>query len=148
MNIPCPPIPAQRAVTQTTPLKLKTTSVPTTGRIFKAEEVNQDLLTELEGATIDEDPLTDIHWTLHICNETSPATTENLPSDGVSPLKISSLELGNETLYCNDRWEPTKIPQLLRSSLLSDSSQDPAFTGSSRGHGSSRGRQGQGRGRG
>ena len=60
MNIPRPPIPAQRAATQTTPLKLKTTSVPTTGRIFKAEEVNQDLHTELECATIDEDPLTDI----------------------------------------------------------------------------------------
>ena len=148
MNIPRPPIPAQHAATQTTPLKLRTTSVPTTGRIFKAEEVNQDLLIELEDATIDEDPLTGIHYILEVCNETSPTTTVNLPSDEASPLKITSLELGNENLYCNDRWEPTMIPQLLRSPLSTGSSQDPSFTGSSWGHGSSRGQQGRGRGRG
>ena len=144
MNIPRPPIPAQHAATQTTPLKLRTTSVPTTGRIFKAEEVNQDLHIELEDATIDEDPLMDTHYILDICNKTSPGTTVNLPSDEASPVKITSLELGNENLYCNDCWEPTKIPQLLRSPLSTDPSQDPSFTGSSWGHGSSRGWQGWG----
>ena len=148
MNIPCPPIPAQHAATQTTPLKLRTTSVPTTGRIFKAEEVNQDLLIELEDATIDEDPLTDTHYILDICNETSPGMTVNLPSDEASPVKITSLELSNENLYCNDCWEPTKIPQILRSPLSTDPSQDPSFTGSSQGRGSSRGWQGWGQGQG
>ena len=118
------------------------------GRIFKAEEVNQDLLIELEDATIDEDPLMDTHYILNVCNETSPRTTVNLPSDEASPVKITSLELGNENLYCNDRWEPTKIPQILRSPLSTDLSQDPSFTGSSWGRGSSRGQQGRGQGQG
>ena len=59
MNTLRPPLPAQHAATQTSPLKLRTTSVPTTGRVFRAQEVNRDLLIELEGATIDEDPFTD-----------------------------------------------------------------------------------------
>ena len=28
-------------------------------------------------------------------------------------ITIASLELGNKNLYCNECWEPTKIPQLL-----------------------------------
>ena len=133
MNTLRPPLPAQHAATQTSPLKLRTTSVPTMGRVFRAQEVNQDLLIELEGATIDEDPFTDDHYILDICHQLSPATTENLPSDTAPPLKLTSLELGNESLYCDNRWVPTKIPQLLRS---------PEPTVSLRGH------QGWGRGRG
>ena len=119
-----PPFPAQHAATQTSPFKFKTTSVPTTGRIFRAQEVNQDLLTELEGATLDEDPFMGEHYIFRMCDNLSPATTENIPSDEESPLKITSLELGNECLYCNDRWEPTQIPQLLRSPISTGSSRD------------------------
>jgi len=38
---------------------------------------------------------------------------ENLPSDH-SPLKIQPLGFQNEALYCDGRWEPTKIPHILR----------------------------------
>ena len=119
-----PPFPAQHAATQTLPLKFKTTSVPITGRIFRVQEVNQDLLTELEGATLDEDPFTGEHYIFRMCDNLSPATTENIPSDEESPLKITSLELGNECLYCNDCWEPTQIPQLLRSPISTGSLRD------------------------
>jgi len=63
-----PPIPAQHAATQNTPLKLRTTSVPTAGKVFNVENVNQDLLVELEDATINEDSDARSHYILDLCS--------------------------------------------------------------------------------
>lgn len=86
MNILCPSLPAHHAMTQITPLKLRTMSIPTMGRVFKAAEVNQDLLIELEGATIDKGPFMSNHYILDVCNKLLPAMTKDLPSDGASLL--------------------------------------------------------------
>jgi len=104
---------AQHTVTLCTPLKLRTTSVPTTERVFKVEDVNQDLLVELDGATVEENPFNKTHYILDQCSKVLPVMMENLPSDH-SPLKIQPLGFQNEALYCNGRWEPTKIPHILR----------------------------------
>jgi len=104
---------AQHTVTLCTPLKLRTTSVPTMGRVFKVEDVNQDLLVELDGATVEENPFNKTHYILDQCSKVLPAMMENLPSDH-SPLKIQPLGFQNEVLYCNGHWEPTKIPHILR----------------------------------
>ena len=95
----------QHTVTLCTPLKLRTTSVPTIGKVFKVEDVNQDLLVELDGATVDEDPLNKTHYVLDQCSKNLPEMMENLPSDH-SLLKIQSLEFQNETLYHDDHWVP------------------------------------------
>ena len=110
-----------RQVVMQTPLKFRTTSVPTTGKFFRVEDVNKDLVVELHDATIEEGLLTDYqsHFILDICTKLSPHTTQNLLSTEDS-LKIRSLILKNEYLYRNGRWEPTKIPKILRSA---DSSQ-------------------------
>ena len=103
---------SRHVVTQT-PLKLRTTSVPTTGRFFKVEDVNQDLVVELHDATIEEGLLDDpSHYVLDVCSTISPRTTQNLPS-AEDPLKITSLIFKNEILYRDGRWEPTKIPKIL-----------------------------------
>jgi len=109
-------------VAMQTPLRLRTTSVPTTGKFFKVEDVNQDLVVELCNATIEEGLLRDnqSHYILDLCSEISPSTTQNLPSDE-DPLKITSLMLKSEFLYCNGRWEPTKIPKILQSAGSSTS---------------------------
>lgn len=86
MNILFPSLPAHHAMTQITPLKLRTMSIPTMGRVFKAAEVNQDLLIELEGATIDKVLFMSNHYILDVCNKFLPAMTKDLPSDGASPL--------------------------------------------------------------
>ena len=80
-----PPMPAHRAATQNTPLKLRTTSVPTTGKFFKAEDVNQELLVELEDATVDKGSL-DIasHYILDQSNIMLPVMTQKLPSAGAN----------------------------------------------------------------
>jgi len=102
-----------RQVVMQTPLKLRTTSVSTTGKSFKVEDVNQDLVVELHGATVDEGSLnSQSHFILNLCTEISPRTTQNLLSDE-DPLKITSLSLKNDFLYCNGCWEPTRIPKLL-----------------------------------
>ena len=136
---------ARLVVTQT-PLKLQTTSVPTTGKFFKVEDVNNDLVVELRGATIEEELLNDpSHYILVLCSEISPRTTQNLPSDN-DPLKITSLLLNNEFLYRNGRWEPTKIPKLLRSARSSEdhpSTSLPTRGRSSRGTKSSRAQRGR-----
>ena len=130
----------QHTVTLCTPLKLRTTSVPTTGKVFKVEDVNQDLLVELDGATVDEDPLDKTHYVLDQCSKNLPEMMENLPSDH-SLLKIQSLEFQNETLYRDDHWVPTNIPHILRAPL-----QVSGFSrgkrGCSSGAGSLRGRRG------
>jgi len=103
---------AQQVVMQT-PLKLRTTSVPTTGKFFKVEDVNQDLVVELRGATVDKGSLnSQSHFIPNLCTEISPRTTQNLPSDK-DPLKITSLSLKNDFLYRNGCWELTRIPRLL-----------------------------------
>lgn len=63
---PSSPMPAQHAETQNTPLKLRTTSVPTAGKVFNVEDVNQDLLVELEDATINEDSNAQPHCILDL----------------------------------------------------------------------------------
>jgi len=107
---------AQHTVTLCTLLKLRNTSVPTTGRVFKVEDVNQELLVELGGATVKENPFNKTHYILDQCSKVLPAMMENLPSDH-SPLKIQPLGFQNEALYCDGRWEPTKILHILRATL-------------------------------
>ncbi|KAI6025375.1 hypothetical protein PISMIDRAFT_16872 [Pisolithus microcarpus 441] len=116
MDISRPPMHVQYAVTQNSPLKLKTTSVPTTGKFFRAQDINQDLLVELQGATIDEQLLiTRSHYILDHCEKMLPVIMKHIPqADANSPLSISSLQNGDEFLYRNGRWEPTDLPQILR----------------------------------
>ncbi|KAI6013415.1 hypothetical protein BKA83DRAFT_4130470 [Pisolithus microcarpus] len=116
MDISCPPMCVQYAVMQNSPLKLKTTSVPTTGKFFRVQDVNQDLLVELQGATIDEQLLkTWSHYILDHCKKMLPAIMKHIPqADANSPLSILSLQNGDEFLYRNGRWELTDLPQILR----------------------------------
>ncbi|KAI5986053.1 hypothetical protein EDC04DRAFT_2913519 [Pisolithus marmoratus] len=120
MDIPSPSMPVWYVATQNTPLKLKTTLVPTMGRFFKAEDVNQDLLVELQGATIDE-PLLDnhSHYILAQCNKMLPMIMECIPqADANSLLMIRLLKNGDNFLYCSGCWEPTEIPHMLRATPL------------------------------
>ena len=115
-------MPFHHAATQNTPLKLRTTSIPTTGKIFKAHEVNQDLLVELHDVTLHEDPLSTPHYVLELCDNISPTVVQSLPLQSrTSPLKIKSLKLKDEYLYRNGCWEPMKVPNLLRSPATSSS---------------------------
>jgi len=115
-------MPFHHAATQNTPLKLRTTSVPTTGKIFKAHEVNQDLLVELHDVTLHEDPLSTPHYVLELCDNISPTVIQSLPLQSrTSPLKIKSLKLKYEYLYRNGCWEPMKVPKLLRPPATSSS---------------------------
>ena len=83
------------------------------------EDVNQDLVVELHGATVDKGSLnSQSHFIPNLCTEISPRTTQNLLSDE-DPLKITSLSLKNDFLYHNGHWEPTRIPKLLRSASSS-----------------------------
>ena len=106
---------AWQAITQT-PLKLgRSTSVPSTGKFFKVEDVNQDLVVELRGATIEEGSLNSpSHYILDLIAVISPHTTQNILSDR-DPLKITSLLLKSEILYHDGYWEPTNIPKILHS---------------------------------
>ena len=113
-----PSRPVQYATTQNSPLKLKTTSVPTTGKFFGVEDVNQDLLVELEGATINEDALDSTHYILDQCNKIAPALMSHLPRAS-SELMIPSFKHGKEFLYRNGRWVSSKIPKMLRVSSTS-----------------------------
>ncbi|KIJ16552.1 hypothetical protein PAXINDRAFT_11002 [Paxillus involutus ATCC 200175] len=104
--------PVRKAVTQT-PLKFRTTSVPTTGKIFKAAEINNELV-ELNGATLKEDPLQNSqdHYIIDQCDKSSPSTSTYLP-----PIKdYPSLKCDNQPLYIANPpcWEPTTIPHILR----------------------------------
>ena len=115
-------MPFHHAETQNTPLKLRTTSIPTTGKIFKAHEVNQDLLVKLHGVTLHEDPLSTLHYILELCVKISPTVIQSFPLQSwTSPLKIKSLKLKDEYLYHNGCWKPTKVPNLLRSPATSSS---------------------------
>jgi len=118
-------MPFHHAATQNTPLKLRTMSVPTTGKIFKVHEVNQDLLVELHGVTLHEDPLSTPHYVLELCDNISPTVIQSLLLQSrTSPLKIKSLKLKDEYLYHNGCWEPMKVPNLLRSPATSSSRHD------------------------
>ena len=88
------------AVMHNTPLKLRTTSIPTTGKLFKAENINQDLLIELEGATINENPFEkNSHYILAQCNQILPST-DHLPwALAGTPLKITSLKHQDQVIY-------------------------------------------------
>ena len=103
------------AATQNTPLKFRTNSVPSSGKVFKRENVNQELLAELEGATLEEEGLivsrNPAHYILHQCHSVS----KHLLQAKGSLLKITSLTLINESLYCKNCWEPLVIPHFLRS---------------------------------
>ncbi|KAI5993198.1 hypothetical protein EDD15DRAFT_2196640 [Pisolithus albus] len=116
MDISCPPMHVRYAVMQNSPLKLKTTSVPMTGKFFRVQDANQHLLVELQGATIDEQLLkTRSHYILDRCEKMLPAITKHIPQADVNlPLSISSLQNGDEFLYCNGCWEPMDLPQILR----------------------------------
>ena len=96
-------------VVMQTPLKLRTTSVPTMGRFFKVEDVNQDLVVELCDATIKEGWLLNdpSHYVLDVCSTISPCTTQNLLS-AEDLLKITPLIIKNKILYHDDHWELTK----------------------------------------
>ncbi|KAI6043356.1 hypothetical protein EDC04DRAFT_2600229 [Pisolithus marmoratus] len=120
MDIPSPSMPVWYAATQDTHLKLKTTLVPTTGRFFKAEDVKQDLLVELQGATIDELLLDNqSHYILTQCNKMLPTIMEHIPQvDANSPLMIKLLKNGGNFLYCSGHWEPTEVPHTLRATPL------------------------------
>ena len=110
-------LPHRYVATLNTPLKLRTTSVPTTGKVFKVDDINQDLLVELDGATIDEDPLTPSHYVLGQYSRLSPAIMEYIPPGMRDlPLRVEFLKLKDKYLYHDDRWELGKIPHILRSS--------------------------------
>jgi len=111
------PLLAHHAAMQTTPFKFRTTSVPTMGNFFKVEDVNQDLLVELEDATIDEDVLnTPSHYILEETTKMLPMMVQSLPSAGEnSPLQITLLTFGMEYFYRDGCWDPTKVPHILRS---------------------------------
>ena len=119
---PGPQILLRYAVTHNTPLKLRTTSVPTTGKLFKAENVNQDLLVELEGATINENPFEkNSHYILAQCDQISPSMDHLLQALAGAPLKITSLKHQDRVIY-DSHWEAKEIPHILRTSSASSSS--------------------------
>ena len=65
---------AYPTATQVTPLKFRTNSVLSSGKVFKTEDVNQELLAELEDATLEkEDFLVSKppHYVLHQCPSVS-----------------------------------------------------------------------------
>ena len=95
MDTSHPSRPLHYAATQNSPLKLKTTSVPATGKLFKVEEVNQDLVVELQGAIIDEDTLTaSSHYILDQCDKLAPSMMTHIPQASM-PLMIPSLNISN-----------------------------------------------------
>ena len=98
-------------------IKLQILYVPATGKLFKVEEVNQDLVVELQGAIIDEDALTaSSHYILDQCNKLAPSMMTHIPQAS-TPLTIPLLKLGNEYLYHRGRWVSSKIPKMLRALL-------------------------------
>ena len=107
-------MPAYHAATQNTPLKFKTNSVLSSGKVFKTENINRELLAELEDATLEEEDLivssNPSHYILHQCHSVS---NHFLQAKG-SLLKITLLMLINESLYRNSCWEPLVIPHFLR----------------------------------
>ncbi|KAF8546316.1 hypothetical protein OG21DRAFT_1491350 [Imleria badia] len=114
-----PQVLLRHAVTHNTPLKLRTTFVPTTGKAFKAENVNQDLLVELEGATINKSPFeNNSHYILAQCNQISPSMNHLPRAPAGTPLKITSLEHQNQVIY-DGHWDTKEIPHILRASLAS-----------------------------
>ncbi|KAI6137152.1 hypothetical protein F5141DRAFT_1060041 [Pisolithus sp. B1] len=121
MDIPCPPMHVQYAVMQNSPLKQKTMSIPMTGKLFGAEDINQDLLVELQGMTIDEQLLkARSHHTLDQCKKMLPVIMNHIPqADANLLLIISLLQNGDEFLYCDGCWEPMELPQILRLSQSS-----------------------------
>ncbi|KIK20320.1 hypothetical protein PISMIDRAFT_13073 [Pisolithus microcarpus 441] len=86
------------------------------GKFFRVQDVNQDLLVELQGATINEQLLiTWSHYILDCCEKMLPVIMKHIPQADVnSLLSISSLQNGDEFLYCNGCWEPVDLPQILR----------------------------------
>ena len=105
---------AYPTATQVTPLKFRTNSVPSSGKVFKTENVNQELLAELEDATLEEEDFLvskPPHYVIHQC----PSVSKLLAQVKGSLLKITSLTLINESLYSNNHWEPLVIPHFLRS---------------------------------
>ena len=81
-SLPLSPIdtmPVHYATMQNSPLKLKTTSIPTTGKIFKADDINQSLLVELDGATVHEDTPSTSHYILDQCKKIAPAVMQSVP---------------------------------------------------------------------
>ncbi|KAI6011481.1 hypothetical protein EDC04DRAFT_2609880 [Pisolithus marmoratus] len=125
----------QYTVTQNSPLKLKTTSIPTMGKFFRVEDVNQDLLVELQDATMDKEFLsTHSHYILDQCDKLLPMTMKHIPqADANSPLTISSLKHRGEALYHNGHWEPTQVPKILRLPSPSAGSSQPRWSCSSAG---------------
>jgi len=109
-------MPVHYATTQNSPLKLRTTSIPTTGKIFKVDDVNQSLLVELDGATVHEDTLSTSHYILDECKKIAPAVTQSVPGQrGSNGLKVMSLKLKDNFFYRDGRWKPMTIPHILRS---------------------------------
>jgi len=109
-------MPVHYATTQNSPLKLRTTSIPTMGKIFKVDDVNQSLLVELDGATVHEDTLTTSHYILDQCKKIASAVMQSVPGQrGSNGLKVTSLKLKDNFFYRDGCWEPMTIPQILRS---------------------------------
>ncbi|KAI6041728.1 hypothetical protein EDC04DRAFT_2601510 [Pisolithus marmoratus] len=91
------------------------------GKFFRAEDVNQDLLVELQGTTIDEQLLkAQSHYILDQCKKMLPVIMNHIPQADVKLLlTISSLQNGDEFLYHDGHWELTELPQILRLSQSS-----------------------------
>lgn len=104
--------PLRKAITstpflQSTPFRFKSSSIPSDAKIFKAEEIADDLVVELENATIYESSL-----------EQPPYIPDLLDSSRV--LQNISLQLSNlkdsagQLFYKTGAWSPYKTPFFLR----------------------------------
>ena len=119
-----PNMAAYHAATQITPLKFRTNSVSSSGKIFQTENVNQELLAELEDATLEEEDLLiskPPHYILHQCHSISKLL---LKVKGLV-LKITSLTLINKSLYHKNCWSPLVVPHFLRFTGPSQPQQGP-----------------------
>ena len=85
---------AYPTATQVTPLKFRMNSVPSSGKVFKTENVNQELLAELEDATLEEEDF--------LVSKPPPSVSKLLAQVKGSLIKITSLTLINESLYSNN----------------------------------------------
>ena len=109
---PSPPPPKFRnAITHfsITPLRLKTSSVPLDGRIFKTATLDAELTTELEDATLFEEAGVKGNYIVFWYQLSCLVNLGKIKAELLITIKKMSL-------FCNGRWEPSLIPHVLRRS--------------------------------
>ncbi|KAG9308444.1 hypothetical protein JVU11DRAFT_11935 [Chiua virens] len=107
MSPATPPQDASTSITSLTPYALKTTSVPTSAKIYQVIPLNEDLHSELEGSIINKLNVTHAsHFVLNFY-----VSLKKLQPGFEIPDMIRLKQLYNPQLHC---WQPIHLPHILR----------------------------------